>query len=186
MGPKLPADTVMDVTHNDVHHNGSCEWGLLRNVLYHRTKSYPRPRWIRTKRVSFTPKRIMLLASMLAVNPNPTPRENTMMTNLGIELTDDQRDALASLIDGKDTTRLATRKEITAIAQSHISGLARAAEAQVFEDVEDDDRDAALQGAIEGAPANDLYVVDHTDPLTRTMAHPDNPSYVRGWNQVKT
>ena len=109
-----------------------------------------------------------------------------MKTNLGIELTDDERDALANLIDGKDTTRLATRNEIKAIAQNHLGGMARLAEAQTFEDVEDEDTEGAASAAYgDGAPKGELYVVDHTDPLTRTMAKPDDPSYVRGWNQVK-
>ena len=105
-----------------------------------------------------------------------------MRTNVSIELTDDQRDALATMIDAKDTTRLATRKEITAIAQQHIGGMARVAEAETFEDVDDDDQG---QREAPSGPDGDLYVVDHTDPLTRTMAKPDDPSYVRGWNQVK-
>lgn len=108
-----------------------------------------------------------------------------MMTNLGtVELTDDQRDAIANMIDGKDTTRLATRKEITAIVQFHVAGLARYAEAKTFEEVHDEDRDAVMADA-DGTPMSDLYVVDDTDPLSRTMALPDDPSYVRGWNQVK-
>jgi len=108
-----------------------------------------------------------------------------MKTNLGIELTDDERDALANLIDGKDTTRLATRKEITAIAQKHLGGLARVAEAATFEDVEDEDTEGSARTYEDGTPTGVLYVVDHTDPLTRTMAKPDNPSYVRGWNQAR-
>ena len=105
-----------------------------------------------------------------------------MKTNVSIELTDDQRDALASMIDGKDNTRMATRKEITAIAQNHLGGMARVAEAETFEDVADEDQD--WKDALAG-PTGDLYVIDHTDPLTRVMAVPDDPSYVRGWNQVK-
>ena len=108
-----------------------------------------------------------------------------MKTNVSIELTDDQRDALATMIDGKDTTRLATRKEITAIAQNHIGGMARVAEADAFEDVYEDDQEAAALVKAGIPPDGDLYVVDHTDPLTRTMAKPDDPSYIRGWNQVK-
>ena len=103
-----------------------------------------------------------------------------MKTNLGIELTDDERDALANLIDGKDTTRLATRKEISAIAQNHIGGLARRAEAETYEDVHSEDHDARPLAA-----DNPIYVIDESDPLTRAMADPDNPSYVRGWNTVK-
>ena len=105
-----------------------------------------------------------------------------MKTNLGIELTDDQRDALANLIDGKDTTRLATRKEITAIAQNHIGGLCRHAEAATFEEVHEEDKAMEVNPV---GPTGALYVVDDTDPLSRTMAKPDDPSYVRGWNQVK-
>lgn len=36
-----------------------------------------------------------------------------MKTNVSIELTDEQRDLLANYFDGKETKRLATRKEIT-------------------------------------------------------------------------
>ncbi len=104
-----------------------------------------------------------------------------MKTNLGIELTDDERDALANLIDGKDTTRLATRKEITAIAQRHIGGMARHAEALTFEEVEEEDQDPGVQVGSTG----DLYRVDMDDPLSRTMAKPEDPSYVRGWNQAR-
>lgn len=108
-----------------------------------------------------------------------------MKTNVSIELTDDQRDALASMIDGKDNTRLATRKEITAIAQQHLGGMARVAEAAAFEDVYEDDQEAAALVAAGIPPAGEIYVVDTSDPLSRTMARPDDPSYVRGWNQVK-
>ena len=104
-----------------------------------------------------------------------------MKTNLGIELTDDERDALANLIDGKDTTRLATRKEISAIAQNHIGGLARHAEAETYEDIHVMDHADTSRSVHD----NPLYVVDHSDPLTRAMAHPGNSSYVRGWNTVK-
>ncbi len=104
-----------------------------------------------------------------------------MNTNLGsIELTDDQRDALANQIDGKETARLATRKEIVAIAQRHLGGVARAAESDTFEDVYEEDTE---QAAFD--PKGPLYTVDTSDPLTRTMAKPDDPSYVRGWNQVR-
>jgi hypothetical protein len=109
-----------------------------------------------------------------------------MITNLSIDLSDDQRDALASMIDGKDNTRLATRNEIKAIAQQHLGGMARVAEAATFEDVEDEDMEGAASAAYDdGAPENELYVVDDTDPLSRTMAKPQDPSYIRGWNQVK-
>ena len=98
-----------------------------------------------------------------------------MKTNLGIELTDDERDALANLIDGKDTTRLATRKEITAMVVQHIGGMCRFAESSTFDEVAEED----------GSPKGDLYVIDMDDPLSKTMAKPEDPSYIRGWNQVK-
>jgi hypothetical protein len=62
---QISADVVMDATVNDCHHNGASEWGVLRNELYTRHKTYPLPAWIKVKRISFTAKRISLLARLL-------------------------------------------------------------------------------------------------------------------------
>ena len=63
----IAADVVMDATIDDCHHDGSSEWGVLRNELYTRHKSYPRPSWTKVKRISFTPKRIALIYRLLRV-----------------------------------------------------------------------------------------------------------------------
>lgn len=101
-----------------------------------------------------------------------------MKTNVSIELTDEQRDCLANLIDGKDTKRMATRAEITALVTQHVGGLVASAEAWTFEDVDEADDEGNELG-------RDIYLVDNRDPLTKTMAKPHDASYVRGWNQVK-
>lgn len=98
-----------------------------------------------------------------------------MKTNVSIELSEQERSALADLIDGKATKRLATRKEITKICQQHIGGMSH----QTVE---------AFESAAHGTARKkygDIYKVDHSDPLSRTMAQPHNPGYVRGWNLVK-
>ncbi len=55
----------MDATANDCHHDGACEWGVLDNELYIRHKSYPLPKWNKVKRISYTSKRVLLIASLL-------------------------------------------------------------------------------------------------------------------------
>ncbi len=66
---KISADTVMDATSEDCHHEGINEWGVLSGTLYHRSKMYPPSKWTLTKRISFTGKRILLIASLLAIKP---------------------------------------------------------------------------------------------------------------------
>jgi hypothetical protein len=41
-----------------------------------------------------------------------------MKTKVTVELTEEDRHALADLLDGKSTTRLATRKDITALTEA--------------------------------------------------------------------
>lgn len=41
-----------------------------------------------------------------------------MKTNIPIDLTEEERHALADMLDGKSTTRLATRKDINALAEA--------------------------------------------------------------------
>ena len=47
-----------------------------------------------------------------------------MTTNCKIVLTESQRDRLASILDGKDNCRLATRKEICRLAADYVMSIA--------------------------------------------------------------
>lgn len=97
-----------------------------------------------------------------------------MKTNLQIELTDQQRNHLAQLIDGKPSKREVSRKEVIAICQQHIGGLLGSADNSFEREQED---------LTTPAQFNPLYDIDPADrPL---MAQPNNPGYVRGWNLVK-
>ena len=99
---------------------------------------------------------------------------DAMNVNEQFQITDQQRNELAILVDGKKSKRMITRDEVREILQRHLGGL--------------------LGNAVEAVAAvplhhtqlfDDLYVIDHDDPLSKTMAQPNNPSYVRGWNLVK-
>ncbi len=105
-----------------------------------------------------------------------------MKTNVSIELNDEQRTQLAYWIDSQggvwpnQRKRMATRKEVVALCQQHIGGLAEAINGQA-EKLHSNDQAQPTKGAV------DLLKADPEDiPL---MAKPNNPSYVRGWNQVK-
>lgn len=97
-----------------------------------------------------------------------------MKTIVAVEIDDEGRDVLANLMDQKDTKRMMSRKEITALCQRHIAGLVLMGEAFTYEEEPTD----------EAMASTDVYDIDHDDPLTKLMAHPDNDSYVRGWNQA--
>ena len=95
-----------------------------------------------------------------------------MKTNIPIELTDAQRDQLANLVDQKISKRLIRRVEIIEICRQHIGGLCESAS-----------ESTAAEPLHHNQLSGDLYKVDPEDRAL--MAMPDDPSYVRGWNQVK-
>ncbi len=104
-----------------------------------------------------------------------------MKTNIQIELSDEERNRLAILLDGplnkrgKPNTRLISRKEVVAIAQQHIAGLLGSNDdAQATPEIQET-RKIAYSA---------LYEIDHSDPLTKAMARPDDPGYVYGWNKA--
>jgi len=100
-----------------------------------------------------------------------------MKTNVSIELSDEERRALADVIDGKVSKRLATRAEVVEICRRHIAGLTRASISSA---------DAKKVGeVIARQPANDLYTIDESDPLSAAIARPNDPGYIYGWNKVK-
>lgn len=68
-----------------------------------------------------------------------------MNVNCKISLTDEERNRLAKVIDGKVSKRLATRADVNAFVKG---------------------------------------IVDYAVSQAGTPAEPDNPSYMRGWNEV--
>lgn len=107
----------------------------------------------------------------------------TMTTNVPIVSTEEQLENLGFFIDSEGGAwpnkrrRRATRKDIIALCQQHINGLANA---QLSAD--DRSRTRIMVDRAE-AKVRDMYKPDPEDvPL---MARPDDPGYVYGWNKVK-
>lgn len=98
-----------------------------------------------------------------------------MRANVAIEITDEDRDVLANLIDGKITKRMATRKDIVALCEQHIGALINQA------------RGSDIVKTLEpkktlGGTANDLLRVDLED---QALLAGKPESYIIGWNRVK-
>ena len=106
-----------------------------------------------------------------------------MKTNVSIELSDEQRDVLADILDGKVTKRLATRKEVVELCEQHIERL--------------------LGGMAKPEPSNKVVLATATnvrtdpdlqhkvdpslriDPEDRVALAGKDAGYIRGWNMVK-
>lgn len=58
----------MPFTARDPHHNGACEWGWDGTVLWHRQRG--EKRWVKVNRTHPTPKRIAVLAELMAKRPH--------------------------------------------------------------------------------------------------------------------
>ena len=101
-----------------------------------------------------------------------------MKTNVSIELTDEQRNALAVAIDGKASKRLATRAELGALCRLFIEAVIEHEGEQAPHQpgrlfVEDQEA---------GAPGGALHIADDEDRARLA----DKPvGYVVGWNKVK-
>ena len=108
-----------------------------------------------------------------------------MKTNVSIELNDQQRDYLATLIDDKQTVRLASRAEVTALVEQFIGGVVAQAEysggkADVPEAIMYKSDPTLTRPPM--SQMRDLYTIDQED--IKILKGKD-PSFVRGWNQVK-
>ena len=62
---KIAANVQMEATVDDCHHDGASEWGVLATNLYTRHKMHPPQQWTKVSRVSYTPKRITLIARLI-------------------------------------------------------------------------------------------------------------------------
>lgn len=103
-----------------------------------------------------------------------------MKTNVSIDLNPEQLDYLATMIDGKVTKRQATRKDITNLVEQFIGGITCEAEYRGGKVTEYNTVQARAETT--GANASDLYIIDPEDAV---FLKGKDPSYVRGWNQVK-
>ena len=106
----------------------------------------------------------------------------TMKTNLQIEISDADRQALATLIDGKTSARRVSRKEVINLAQQSIealilSGIEMAAEIGAESKPEPIIKNCKFdQSEVQ-------YFIELGDRAE--MQQPEKPGYVRAWNSVK-
>ncbi len=97
-----------------------------------------------------------------------------MKTHISIELSDEQRNALACLKDGKQSKRMIMRKEVVDLCTAHVFGLLGMAS---------DTTGKRTTKPINTMQDSSIYEIDPGD--RELMRYPDNPSYVRAWNGYK-
>ncbi len=95
-----------------------------------------------------------------------------MKTNVSIELSRDELDALASMLDGKNTKRLATRKDITELVNKTVGGL-----------IEDARYVAGKVDLAPPAAASPLYKIHSGE---ERFLKGKSKSFVYGWNKART
>lgn len=72
-------------TVRDPHHGGTSEFAYYKNHLWHRTSPLCRT-WCHVKKVSFTPKRILAIATLLTISTyGETPVKTTTSTTAPID-----------------------------------------------------------------------------------------------------
>ncbi len=99
-----------------------------------------------------------------------------MKINVPIEISNDDLVALSNLIDAKVTKRRATRKDVAALCNQHIGGLiAMAKSHDLVVTLEPDPQ-------FKHPTPTNLYRID---PEDQAVLAGKDPSYIRGWNQVK-
>jgi hypothetical protein len=111
-----------------------------------------------------------------------------MKTNVSIELTDDQRRALANAIDGKANQRMASRSDVNAVAQGAVDALLAIAGAE-FERAErvEPDPITARQTKLpswQDHPNLTRYANEIAEGIARARAKIpgfSEQSYLRGW-----
>jgi len=118
-----------------------------------------------------------------------------MKTNIGIDLTDDQRNSLACLLAGKSTKALVTRAQVTDLVRGFIEGCLEAPESPqearnadpVPEAQSRPKAPAAPQAARRGlrfGPGYPNITPDLADALEARgygPYHPAREGYIRGW-----
>jgi len=109
-----------------------------------------------------------------------------MKTNLQIEISDADRKALATLIDGKSSSRRVSRQEVIALARQSIdalvqSGIEMAAEISEESKVGPMSFEECWTTKIDKSEI--AYFIELGD--VSEMQQPEKPGYVRAWNAVK-
>ncbi len=118
-----------------------------------------------------------------------------MKVNLGLEIDDAERDALADYIDGKETKRLATRKDIVALVEALFYGVlddAMSAPAEEAEPAAEDQVSGIPGPSARPAPPwrEDPRLEKHRELIDKLfnekvaagkLRESDYESYLRGW-----
>ena len=111
-----------------------------------------------------------------------------MKTNVSIELSDDQRRALANAIDGKANQRMASRSDVNAVAQGAVDALLAIAGSQFerAERVEPDPITArqTRRPSWEDHPNLTRYANEIKEGMAKARASIpafNEQSYLRGW-----
>lgn len=108
-----------------------------------------------------------------------------MKTNVSVELTDEQRDALANMLDGKQSARLLTRKDVNEMVAAFMASMVDAATS----DPEPEPRHTLPSDALIAAATSSAVpragALSIPDPEDRERLAGRCPSYVTGWNKVK-
>lgn len=104
-----------------------------------------------------------------------------MKVNLGVELDDTQRRALASIIKGKPTMKMASRDDVRGFLEGIVAGVRELSEgeAQVFAATDSPAAVEAGVAAVAGARAP--YSAAEQAEAEKLIAEGKHPDYVRGW-----
>jgi hypothetical protein len=98
-----------------------------------------------------------------------------MKTNVSIELSEVERDALATRLDGKYTKRLATRSDITELVIKLLGGFLEEASFKSVMNIPPENEPKAV--------TSDLYRIRAGEEAV-LRGKPE--SYIRGWNAART
>jgi len=107
-----------------------------------------------------------------------------MKVNLGVELSDEQRRALASIIAGKEVKRLASRDDVRNFVSGMLVGVAtwQPGDEAVLQGLgADADIPAGMAGGRVGQAARGAYSTIEQTEVNRLIATGKTPEYARGW-----
>jgi hypothetical protein len=111
----------------------------------------------------------------------------TMNTNVSIALTEEERDSIATVIDGKFTKRLATRADIVELVTKFVGGFVaeagyKSGKVTNFE-LARDNPDPKLRRDVPHSELHHLYRIREGEAA---MLKGKSDSYIRGWNSART
>ena len=108
-----------------------------------------------------------------------------MKTNVSVELTDEERDAIATVIDGKSTKRLATRADIVELVTKFIAGFAADSSYKAGKAVPETAKFKA-DPTITRVGASKLRELYRVREGEEALLRGKSESYIRGWNSART